>query len=166
MMRTLKIATTLVGAFLCVSCSKESSAEFETPASVGAEKGSATHVTWKSDGGSTTNGSMQADVPGHGLFSGYYMQINTEEDAELAGKSFAGAWYPGWSAWDGWNVQGGPSLMSTYKGKIITVMRSEMGEHMRCRFRLDSIYAGPDGGGTGECQLSNQQILTDVKLEE
>jgi hypothetical protein len=164
MMQALKIAGALLAALATTSCHKDSSVE-ETPASVGAEKGSATQVTWKSDGGSTTNGSIQADVPGHGLFSGNYMQINSQEDAKVAGPYFAGAWYPGWTAWEGWDVEGGPTLMPGYTGKIITVMRSEMGEHMRCRFALDEPYAGPDGGGTGECQLSNQQIITDVKLE-
>jgi hypothetical protein len=166
MMRTLKIASALVGALTCVSCQKESSAELETPASVGAEKGSATHVTWKSDGGSTTDGSMQAEVPGHGLFSGNYLQINSSEDAERAGQFFADAWYPGWSAWEGWGLEGGPDLLSEYSGKVITVMRSDLGEHMRCRFDLANPIEGADGGGIGECQLSNQQILTDVKLEQ
>ncbi len=165
MFQALKITGALVGALLSASCQKDS-VEVEDPARVAAEKGSATHVTWTTDGGSATNGSMQAEVPGHGLFSGYYMQINTAEDADRAGALFAGAWYSGWSGWDGWDVEGGPALLSQYTGQVITVMRSDSSEHMRCRFQLASRYAGPDGGGVGQCQLSNQQILTDIKLEQ
>jgi hypothetical protein len=164
MLRTLKVAGALVGVLLYASCQKNS-VEVEDPAQVSAEKGSATHVTWKSDGGSTTDGTIQADVPGHGLFSGNYLQINTREDAERAGPYFAGAWYSGWNAWDGWNVEAGPALLPQYAGEVITVMRSERSEHMRCRFQLTSTYAGLDGGGIGQCQLSNQQVLTDIKLE-
>lgn len=151
---------------LAAGCTTEGTGtgDLESAASVAAEKGQAVDFTWKSDGGSVTKGTMEANVPGHGVFQGKYMQITSEVDARAADPYFEDAWYPGWGAWEGWDAPAGDEFVTNYTGRVIAVLKSETGEHMRCRFQLAQPSAGPDGGGIGECQLSTQEIIRDVEL--
>ncbi len=153
-------------ALLGAACTTEGTGtgQLESGGSVGAEQGENVQFTWKSDGGSVTSGTMQAIVPGHGTFQGKYLQVNSQTQG-MAAPYFEDEWYSGWGDWEGWGPEGGDEFVTHYSGKVITVMKSDQGEHMRCRFRLAEPAMGPDGGGMGECQLSNQEIIRDVTLQ-
>ncbi len=166
-MKTFDCLVTTAALAFAIGCTTQGTGtgDLETAGSAGAVQGSAVDFTWKSDGGSVTKGTMQANVPGHGMFQGKYMQITSQADAVGAGPYFEDEWYPGWGAWEGWGPEYGDEFVTNYSGRVVSVLKSETGEHMRCRFRLAEPSAGPEGGGMGECQLSNQEIIKDVQLQ-
>lgn len=155
----------LVGA----GCSSQGvgTGEVESPGGVAAERGSAVSFSWHSDGPSVTRGVIAAVVPGRGTFRGKYMQITSETDVEGVGPYFEDGWHSGWDTWDGWGPEwDDDDFVTNYSGRVIAVLRSETGEPMRCRFQLAEPDRGPAGGGMGECEVSDEEKITDVVLEK
>jgi len=161
------VVAALAACSLQIACSTQGggTGELQPASAVSATPAEPVSFSWHSDGDSVTKGTLSATVPGRGLFTGKYMQITSQADAAGTGAYFGDAWNPGWYAWDGW---GDPAAVDTfvtnYSGKVISVLRSDTGESMRCRFRLAEPAEGPAGGGMGECELSSGDKINNVVL--
>jgi hypothetical protein len=129
--------------------------------------GTPVRFSWQSDGVSAARGTISATIRGHGVFRGKYVQITSQTQDVDMNPYLGGGWHPGWHSWDGWGPGwGGDTFITHYTGKVVAILSSDDGdERMRCRFRLAEPSAGPAGGGIGECELDNGDMVTGVILE-
>ncbi len=167
MKRLIRTFATAGSFALLAACSTHGTGtgDVASPAEVGAERGEKpVSFEWASDGASVTSGTMSANVPGHGYFKGQYLQINSETDVNAMGDMYGDYWDPGWDAWDGWGPDAGDAFVSNYSGKLVATLKNEAGGTMRCRFNLAQPDEGPEGGGMGECQLSDGTQITGATL--
>jgi hypothetical protein len=156
---------TLAACSFHFACSSQGSGSGELKPASGVAPAESIRFSWHSDGDSVTKGTMTTTVPGKGRFTGKYMQITSQSDVAGAGPYFYDTWHPGWDGWDGWgDPEGVDAFVTNYSGKVISVLRSDAGESMRCRFRLAEPASGPAGGGTGECELSDGDKINNVVL--
>jgi hypothetical protein len=160
--RTLALALALFG---CETRGVGSGALQVTEGSEAPESASVIFA-WRSDGPSPAKGVISASVPGRGEFRGKYVQITEQTQGIDVNPYLGGGWHPAWNSWDGWGPGwGGETFITHYTGRVIAILESDAGESMRCRFRLAEPAKGPAGGGMGECELSNGDMVRFVVLE-
>ena len=107
------------------------------------------------------NGTMRATLPSGEAFSGRYLQVTSDTDAETL-DPFWGGWGVGWEGWGPWSDDSGPwivgadvpTFVRNYSGTVIATLLGDRGGRMRCRFRLAEPEQGMSGGGVGECEAS------------
>lgn len=123
--------------------------------------------TWESkDEGHS--GEMKTTLPDDGeAFTGEFHQI-TETTSVAVVDVFYDTWYadpwvgPGWM-WDGgWGQYEPSEFIRYYSGHVVALLTGDKGNRMRCDFQLDDPTRGMNGGGQGECQLSNGDRITSV----
>jgi hypothetical protein len=143
------------------------SGALQTTEGAEAPRSASVHFSWRSEGPSPAKGTISATVPGHGEFHGNYLQITEQTQGIDVNPYLGGGWHPAWNTWDGWGPGwGGETFITHYTGRVIAILESRDGaSKMRCRFRLTEPAKGPVGGGRGECELSNGDMVTFVVLE-
>jgi len=107
------------------------------------------------------NGTMKVTLPDGEAFSGRYLEVSSDTDAETL-DPFWGDWGVGWAGWGPWGDDSGPwvvgadipTFVRNYSGKVIATLLGDRGGRIRCRFRLAEPVDGMSGGGVGECQVS------------
>ena len=107
------------------------------------------------------NGFMNVTLPDGQAFSGRYLEVSSDTDAETL-DPFWGDWGVGWAGWGPWSDDYGawvvgadiPTFVRNYSGTVIATLLGDRGGRMRCRFRLGEPEEGMSGGGVGECQVS------------
>lgn len=121
--------------------------------------------TWErtADGPS---GDIQTTFPDGESYKGQYHQI-TQQSTIATLESFFDAWYEDpWSeprqAQDWPHFESLDPFITHYGGRVVAVLESERGLRMRCNFRLDDPNEGMEGGGWGECQVSNGDRITAI----
>ncbi|MEO8606059.1 MAG: hypothetical protein ABI629_26045 [bacterium] len=113
------------------------------------------------------DGTMTATMPDGQKFSGRFLQVTSDTDAETLEPFWMG-WGAGWGGWSPWSDddsdwmgEGGmmPSFMQYYSGKVVATMLGDRGGRMRCAFRLGEPEEGMEGGGVGGCQTGDKQKI-------
>ena len=107
------------------------------------------------------NGTLTATLPDGETFSGRYLQISSDTDAETL-DPYWGGWGVGWAGWGPWSDDYGawipgedvPTFVRNYSGKVIATLIGDRGDRMRCRFRLADPENGMSSGGVGQCEVS------------
>jgi hypothetical protein len=107
------------------------------------------------------NGTMTATLPDGESFSGRYLQVTSDIDAESL-DPYWGGWGVGWGGWGPWTDDYGPwivgedvpTFVRNYSGKVIATLIGDRGGRMRCRFRLADPQQGMSSGGVGECEVT------------
>lgn len=107
----------------------------------------------------TDNGTLTAILPTGERYSGRFLQVTADTDAEAL-DPYWGGWDVGWDGWGPWTDDYGPyiagadvpTFIRNYSGKVIATLLGDRGGRMRCRFRLAEPEQGMSGGGVGECQ--------------
>ena len=107
------------------------------------------------------NGTITAKLPDGETFTGRYLQVSSDTDAETL-DPYWGGWGVGWAGWGPWSDDYGawiagadmPTFVRNYSGKVIATLIGDRGDRMRCRFRLADPEQGMPSGGVGECQVS------------
>ena len=107
------------------------------------------------------NGTMTATLPSGESFSGRYLQVASDTDAEML-DPYWGGWGVGWGGWEPWTDDGGPwiagadvpTFVRNYSGRVIATLLGDRGGRMRCRFHLADPDRGMSSGGVGECEVS------------
>ena len=122
--------------------------------------------SWTSTG--ATRGSMTAQLSDGRVFQGPFFQITQESVIDDYGPLWNGwgagyGWHRpfgryGWG-WDGWGPWGPYNdTITHYSGQVLANLQGPTG-FMRCNFALMRPSAGIGGGGMGQCQLPNGQII-------
>jgi hypothetical protein len=112
-------------------------------------------LTWK---GGNDSGTMTATLNPGGIYSGMYLQVTKDTRVDNLGGLSEG-WGPGWGGWGGWGLDPGPEFITQYSGRVVANLTGPSGTHLRCRFRLADPASGMAGGGQGECQMPNGQMI-------
>ena len=113
------------------------------------------------------NGILTATLPDGESFSGRYLQVSSDMDAETL-DPYWGGWGVGWGGWGPWSDDYGPwiagedvpTFVRNYSGKVIATLLGDRGDRMRCRFRLAQPEQGMSSGGVGECEVSGGKKIT------
>lgn len=106
------------------------------------------------------NGTMQVTLPDGETFTGRYLEVASDTDAETL-DPFWGDWGVGWAGWGPWSDDYGawvvgadvPTFVRNYSGTVIATLLGNRNGRMRCRFRLAEPEEGMTGGGVGECEV-------------
>jgi len=114
----------------------------------------------------TNNGTLTATMPDGEQFSGRYLQVTADTDADAL-DPYWGGWGVGWDGWGPWSDDYGPwiagadmpTFIRNYSGKVIATLLGDRGGRMRCRFHLAEPEQGMSGGGLGECQTGSGQRI-------
>jgi hypothetical protein len=110
--------------------------------------------TWQSTDNNT--GDITATFGSGQVFKGRYVQITRDTRVERLDPLWDGwgAPYPrtGWRYWD---RDMDREFIKEYNGRVLANLRTDQGDHMRCRFTLKTPTRGMAGGGAGRCQLSD-----------
>jgi hypothetical protein len=107
------------------------------------------------------NGILTATLPDGESFSGRYLQVTSDTDAESL-DPYWGGWGVGWAGWGPWTDDYGPwivgedvpTFVRNYSGKVIATLLGDRGSRMRCRFCLADPSQGMSSGGVGECEVT------------
>jgi hypothetical protein len=123
--------------------------------------------SWRSDGTRPTSGTMLARLPTGKTFEGPYVEPGRESEgfgtlpADIPlGPDFDAAF----------NLRpcaDGPmddEFMGRCTGHLLAALQADDGTRLWCNLTLKRPTAGPAGGGTGRCQLSNGEQIDDVEL--
>ena len=117
--------------------------------------------SWISKDGGTT-GMMTATLPDGAAYNGPFVQITSATRVDMLDPMWYG-WSPGWPGWRYW---GGPfpvtAFATRYSGKVVANLQGPGNMRMRCRFHLNSSQEGMTGGGQGECQFGNGNVIDAV----
>jgi len=113
------------------------------------------------------NGTLTATLPSGESFSGRYLQVTSDTDAETL-DPYWGGWGVGWAGWGPWTDDYGPwiagedfpTFVRNYSGKVIATLLGDRGSRMRCRFRLADPSQGMSSGGVGECEVTGGGKIT------
>ncbi len=136
--------------------------ELEGP---GAQEQAVTLI-WKSEASTPEQGRISGTLANGAHYSGKYFEVVKTVDQSAYGPAWMG-WRPYWSDWGlmtsysyDW-----PRFLNLYTGRVIANLKSDDGTgRLRCRFTIQQPLQGLSGGGSGECQLSNGQIIQHVVL--
>lgn len=144
----------------CTPTTGTVSGDLETP---GTKQSEAITMVWHSDGSAGVRGTIETTLPGGETFSGPYLQVTQETQGTETGGMWVG-WDEGWGDWGpGWGEMGPEETFATvYSGRVIANLKGSGGDRMRCRFLLADPATGMAGGGQGECQLTNGQVISAV----
>lgn len=129
------------------------------------ENGGAVAMHYRSDR-FNDNGMLTATLPDGERFSGRYLQVTSDTDAETL-DPYWGGWGAGWDGWGPWTDDYGPYIVGAdvptfirnYSGKVIATLLGDRGGRMRCRLRLADPEQGMSGGGVGECQTGDGERI-------
>ncbi len=109
--------------------------------------------TWEST--DSVSGNITATFGSGDVFKGTYFQITRDTRVDRLEPLWDGWGRPyrrtGWRYWDRSDES---EFIKEYSGRVLANLRSDNGDHMRCRFTLISPARGMAGGGEGRCQLS------------
>ena len=109
--------------------------------------------TWEST--DSVSGNITATFGSGDTFKGTYFQITRDTRVDRLEPLWDGWGRPyrrtGWRYWDRSEES---AFIKEYSGRVLANLRSDTGDHMRCRFTLISPSRGMAGGGEGRCQLS------------
>jgi hypothetical protein len=114
--------------------------------------------TWQST--DSVSGDITATFGTGDVYKGTYFQITRDTRVDRLEPLWDGWGRPytrtgprtGWRYWD---RDMDREFIKEYSGRVLANLRSENGNHMRCRFTLISPSRGMAGGGEGRCQLSD-----------
>jgi hypothetical protein len=150
-MKTSLLAVTALATLFLSGCATQSAGTGS-----GNVRGSRKPVafTWQST--DNTSGDITATFGSGQVFKGRYFQITRDTRVERLDALWDG-WgrpYPrtGWRYWD---RDLDRDFIKEYNGRVLANLRTDQGDHMRCRFTLKSPSRGMAGGGAGRCQLSD-----------
>ena len=112
------------------------------------------------------NGILTATLPTGEQYSGRFLQVTSDMDAETL-DPYWGGWDVGWDGWGPWTDDYGPyiagadvpTFIRNYSGKVIATLLGNQGGRMRCRFRLSEPEEGLQGGGLGSCQTGSGERI-------
>lgn len=148
-------------------CTTEGTAIGDVESPAGQTQGSATFV-WESDFADPVSGTISGTLPNGKSYSGRYYEIvrtATEGDYEGAWDGWDSDYWADWPSDDGYVADDWPGFVNIYTGRVIANLQSEDGQdRLRCRFTLADPTEGLAGGGSGECQGSDGEKITDVVL--
>ena len=123
--------------------------------------------SWHSDGTRPTSGTMVAKLPTGQTFEGLFVEPRDEPE----GFGTLPADVPlGWefdAAFNGRPCADSPmddEFMGRCTGHLLAALQADDGTWLWCDLVLKRPIAGPAGGGTGRCQLSNGEQIGDVEL--
>ena len=144
---------------------KSDSGATRGPAKAPAAKHEQVVFTWTSIDQSLS-GRFQTTLPTGEAFTGEYHEITTTIPVDEV-ESLYGSWYAGPWGGERWNWGGAWPYYDTiegyithYTGKVVAKLKGNRGNEMRCHFTLADRVAGIQGGGAGECQVSNGERIT------
>lgn len=119
--------------------------------------------SWTSADGGTT-GTMSATLADGKTYSGPYLQVTKDARTEEFAPLWTG-WGYGWGDW-GWGQGWGPypqtAFTTVYSDRVLANLKSADGKRMRCHFDLNHPYEGMTGGGQGQCQLQDGDVVDAV----
>jgi len=129
------------------------------------EDGGAVTMRYRTDR-FTDNGTLTATLPSGEQYSGRFLQVTADTDAETL-DPYWGGWDVGWDGWGPWTDDYGPYIVGAdmptfirnYSGKVIATLLGNRGGRMRCRFHLADPEQGMAGGGVGECQTGSGERI-------
>lgn len=109
------------------------------------------------------NGMLTATMPDGEQYSGRYLQVTSDTEADTLLPFWAG-WDVGWGDWGPWAddtpdyMVGAdmPTFVRNYSGKAIATLLGDRGGRMRCRFHLADPTEGMEGGGLGQCETDKK----------
>lgn len=104
-------------------------------------------------------GTINTELPSGEYFTGRYLQVTSDTTADSFGPGWVGwgPWGPGWSDWGGGADYA--TFVQNYSGKVIATLFGDRKNTMRCRFQLANPPDGMAGGGVGECQVTNGDVI-------
>jgi hypothetical protein len=109
--------------------------------------------TWQST--DSVSGDITATFGNGDVFKGTYFQITRDTRVDRLDPLWDGWGRPyartGWRYWDRREER---EFIKEYSGRVLANLRSDRGDHMRCRFTLINPSRGMAGGGEGRCQNS------------
>jgi hypothetical protein len=109
--------------------------------------------TWQST--DSNSGDITATFGNGEVYKGRYYEINRDTRLDRLDPLWDGWGRPyartGWRYWD---RDMDREFIREYNGRVLANLRTDQGNHMRCRFTLASPSRGMAGGGAGRCQLS------------
>jgi hypothetical protein len=112
--------------------------------------------TWEST--DSVSGNITATFGTGKVFKGTYFQITRDTRVDHLGPLWDGWGRPyARSGWRYWDRQEEREFIKEYSGRVLANLRSQEGDHMRCRFTLISPSRGMAGGGEGRCQLADSR---------
>ncbi len=123
--------------------------------------------SWHSEGTGSTSGTMVAKLPGGQAFEGSYVEPSKEPE----GFGMLPADIPlGWefdAAFNRLPCEYGPmddEFMGRCTGHLLAALQAGDGTWLWCDLVLKNPIAGPAGGGSGQCRLSNGEEIRGVEL--
>jgi hypothetical protein len=119
--------------------------------------------TWQTT--DNTSGDITATFGNGDVYKGRYYQITRDTRLDRLDPLWDG-WgepYPrtGWRYWD---RDMDREFIREYNGRVLANLRSDTGNHMRCRFTLLKPSRGMAGGGEGRCQLSETRTEINARF--
>ena len=113
--------------------------------------------SWKSS--DSVSGTMSATLTDGREYSGQFFEITKDTRVDNLGPLWSG-WSPGsrgFGGFDYWDA--GPSFVTHYSGRVVANLGTPSGAHMRCKFQLAHPPEGMAGGGRGQCQMPDGNII-------
>lgn len=157
------MAAKMIGIATLLSCSVAcaTSGTIEGQLSEKGEADETITLVWESRQGSL-HGVMRVALADGEHFEGDFVQLTRATPVEVYEPV-----YDGWYDYADWEPFGEPWTdgetttvwVNNYTEKVVAQLRSDRGDHMRCRFNLDDADRGMSGGGIGECQLSSGRTV-------
>lgn len=145
-------------------CTTEGTAIGEVESPAGQSEGTAT-LMWESDFADPVSGTISGTLPDGRYYTGRYYEITSTADEGDYADAWNG-WGDYWADWPGdygyagdWN-----EFVTIYSGRVIANLQATDGKMLRCRFTLAKPEDGLNGGGSGECQGSDGQKISNVVL--
>lgn len=104
-------------------------------------------------------GTINVELPSGEYFTGRWVQVMPDTSAAAFGPGGVGwgPWPPGWGDWGGGRTF--ESFVQAYAGDVAATLFGDRKNTMRCRFRLTNQPDGMSGGGSGECQITNGDVI-------
>ncbi len=124
-----------------------------------ARSGAPVEFSWTSRSGGQ-DGEMTASLSDGRTFRGPFLQVRSTQTVEL--DPLWNGWRPYWRDWSYWGPMDATAFATRYSGKVVANLSDETGARMRCRFHLNEPVSGMSGGGQGECQFANGQVIDAV----
>jgi hypothetical protein len=113
---------------------------------------------------------MTVQLPDGSSYVGPFFQIRSVAEADWSAlQPLWYGWPPGWTDWPYWGPSWGlppaRSFVTRYSGKVVANLSSISAapppgkRQLRCRLHLADPSISMNGGGQGECQFENGEVL-------
>jgi hypothetical protein len=152
----LKLALFVIGAITVVSACTTTGGGYGT-----SRDGQYPSMTLSWTSADAMSGSMTAAFENGETFTGPYFQITSDVQEDRLNPLWNG-WYGPRGGWPYWHAHAGVAFYKYYSGRMVANLLGSEGEHMRCRFHLQTPSEGMSGGGAGECQLPGSGTIDAV----